>query len=55
MVVMAVLWVGVCRGWGEEAKERMNVKAEEVKQIGGAAMQDARDKTESWVDWAYNR
>ncbi|GKU94504.1 hypothetical protein SLEP1_g7996 [Rubroshorea leprosula] len=55
VVAMAVLWVGVCRGWGEEATERMNVKAEEVKQSGGAAMQDAKDKTEAWVDWAYNR
>ncbi|GKU99176.1 hypothetical protein SLEP1_g12057 [Rubroshorea leprosula] len=27
MAAVAVLWVGVCCGWGEEAKERKNLKA----------------------------
>nr|AST13898.1 late embryogenisis abundant protein 13 [Betula platyphylla] len=57
--------VGICGCWGENgmdnARESMNVaagdakeKAEEAKQGAAEAMQHAKDKTESWADWAYD-
>lgn len=65
--VLFVLWLAAapsfCWCWGEEAmenaKERTNlatgdikIKAEEAKQT---AMQDAKEKADSWSDWAIGK
>ena len=62
LVLWLVMWVGMCWCWGEEAmdnaKETMKVaagKAGEVKQSAAEAMQDAKDNTDYWADWAYDK
>ena len=60
--------IPLCWGWGwgeeamENAKERTNlatgnikIKAEEAKKSASEAMQDAKDKTDSWADWALGK
>ena len=57
--MVMVMLMGVCWGWGEEAKERVNVaaenakiKAEETKQGAAEAMQDAED---FWSDSGFDK
>jgi hypothetical protein len=65
LVLGFAVWVGVCECWAENGKdgawENMNVaarnakvKAEEAMQGAAETMQDAKDKTESWADWAFD-
>jgi hypothetical protein len=65
LVLGVAVCVGMCGCWGENAmenaRESMNVaagnakvKADEAKQGAAEAMQDAKDKSDSWADWAYD-
>ena len=61
--MVMVMLVGVCWGWGEETKERVNVaaenakiKAEEIKHGAVEAMQGSEDKTQdSWSDYGFDK
>ena len=58
LVLGFAVWVGVCGCWAENGKdgawENMNVAARNAKVKAEEAMQDAKDKTESWADWAFD-
>lgn len=39
----------------DSAAATVKSKVEDVKQSAGEAMQDAKDKGNSWADWAYGK
>lgn len=69
MVLVVLMWVDGCWCWSsnyedvmENTKERVNlgvdnarIKAEEMKHNAAEAMQDAKEKGESWTGWAYDK
>uniref|UniRef100_A0A5B7B2W2 Late embryogenesis abundant protein D-29 n=1 Tax=Davidia involucrata TaxID=16924 RepID=A0A5B7B2W2_DAVIN len=64
-LLVLLVWVAsveVCWGWGEDAVDHMNLaagnmkdKAQEAKQGATEFMEDAKEKTDSWADWAYGK
>lgn len=59
-VVVCLAVVGRC--WGQEAAERLNMAADNLKmraqgaeQQASEAMHDAKDRVDSWADWALNK
>lgn len=70
-VVVAVSVLEVCWCWGEEdpnvynnakdddrvilGEEKAKVKAEEARQGAAETMHDAKDKADTWTDWAFGK
>lgn len=66
LVLCVAMWVGMCLCLGQnamdDARERMNevagnakVKAEEAKHGAAEAMHEAKDNTDSWSEWIYQK
>ena len=55
LVLCLAVCVGMCRPWGDEVVEDTKVKAEEAKDGAAAAAKDAKEKTESFAGWAYDK
>ncbi|XP_054809761.1 uncharacterized protein LOC129311456 [Prosopis cineraria] len=58
-VLLVVLVIAVsartCRSLGEEVANSVQQKAEEVQQAAPSAFENAKDTSESWANWAYDK